>query len=167
MKYIITQIIGAIAYSLLAFSYFKKNKKQILFTQILALITFSIHYYLLDGMTGAICNILELLALIIIYLFEKYEWKNKKLLIGGMIPLIAVIAFITYKDIFSIFPIIAVSVTISAFLTSKERIIRGMGIVSSICWLTYAVALHSIVSVIFEVLTLIFVTSAFVRNEKK
>ena len=104
MNFIITQIIGGIGYSLLALSYFKKEKKQILFMQIVAYISFTIHYYMLSGMTGAICNLIGLVALIIIYLFDKYKVKNKKMLTLGMIPFVVIIALITFRDVFSLFP---------------------------------------------------------------
>ena len=70
---LIVQGIGAIGYTLLALSYFKKEKRQILFMQIIAYVMFTIHYYLLSGVTGALCNFLGLIALIIIYVFEKYS----------------------------------------------------------------------------------------------
>lgn len=163
MDYFLTQIIGAIAYVVLAISYFEKRKKGILIVHIIALTAFSIYYYLLDGLTGAICNVIELVALIAIYLFDKYELKNKKLLTIGMIPIIIIIASITFKDIFSIFPIVACSVTILSFLAKEEITIRGMGIVSTVCWLVYAVALKSLISMLFETVTLISVTVAFAR----
>lgn len=167
MKFIITEIIGAMAYIALALSYFKKQKKGILLVQIISYLLFVIHYFLLDGITGAICNMLGLVALVVIYFFDKYQLKNKKVLIVAMILVLVAISLITYQDIFSIFPIFASSFTISSFLTSKERIIRGIGIVSTACWLVYAVALHSPITFIFEVLTLLFVLGAFVKNEKK
>ena len=67
----IVQGIGAIGYTTLALSYFKKEKRQILFMQIFAYIFFIIHYYLLNGITGAICNLIALFALLTIYCFEK------------------------------------------------------------------------------------------------
>lgn len=81
MNNLITQLIGAIAYVILAFSYFKKNKKDILFIQIFSTIAFAIHYYLLGGITTIACNLISLLIIIIIYFFEKHNGKNKKVLI--------------------------------------------------------------------------------------
>ena len=167
MYYIITQIIGAMAYAALAFSYFKKQKKEILFMQIIAYLLFSIHYFMLDGLTGAICNVVGLVALIAIYLFDKYNLKNKKLLVMSIIPIFGVVLFFTYKDIFSIFPVIASSVTILSFITKSERTIRGIGIVSAECWLVYAIILRSPVTIILEVVILIFVVIAFVKFEKQ
>ena len=41
MNNLVIQLIGVIAYAILAFSYFKKNKKDILFIQIFSTIAFS------------------------------------------------------------------------------------------------------------------------------
>ena len=59
---LIVQAIGAIGYGTLAFSYFKKEKRQILFMQIVAYVFFTIHYYLLNGITGAICNLIRIIC---------------------------------------------------------------------------------------------------------
>ena len=74
---LITQFIGAIGYTSLALSYFKKKKKDILFIEIIAYIFFTLHYYLLNGITGTICNFIGLLALVTIYFFDKYKLSNK------------------------------------------------------------------------------------------
>ena len=71
---LLVQGVGAIGYTILALSYFKKEKRQILYMQIIAYIFFVIHYYLLNGITGAICNLIGLFALVTIYLFEKYQF---------------------------------------------------------------------------------------------
>ena len=95
MNYIISQILGAIGYSLLAYSYFKKDKKEILFIQIFAYIGFTTHYLLLGAKTGTMCNILGFVALILIYLFS----KKKKLLVMILIPILIAMAFLSYDNI--------------------------------------------------------------------
>ena len=165
MNPILVQVIGGIGYSILAFSYFRKEKKDILFMQIFSYLFFTTHYYLLNGITGAVCNILGLVAFIIIYLFDKYDVKNKNLLTICIIPFVVVIAFLTFDNVYSIFPIIASVVAILSFLTDSESIIRAIGIVAAICWLIYAVVYDSYVSIVFEVITLIFVAIAFIKNE--
>ena len=76
MNMFLIQFIGAIGYGLLGYSYFKKEKKQILYIQIISYIFFTIHYYLLNGITGAVCNFIGLFALLSIYLCDKYKYKN-------------------------------------------------------------------------------------------
>ena len=75
MDFLLIQFIGSIGYTTLAISYFKEEKNKILFMQIISYIMFTIHYYLLAGITGAICNFIGLISLVIIYIFEKYNLK--------------------------------------------------------------------------------------------
>ncbi len=161
--FLLTQGIGAIGYTLLSVSYYKKNKKEILFIQIFSYIFFTIHYYMLSGKTGALCNFLGLIAFIIIYLFDKFKVKNKTILTILLIPFLINISLITYENIFSIFPIIASCVVIISFLSNNENFIRGIGLIAAVCWLIYAVVYKSYVAIVFEVITLIATIVAFVK----
>lgn len=166
IKFIITQFIGLIGYSTLGFSYFKKNKKDILLIQIFAYIMFILHYQLLGAITGSVCNLLGLIAFVIIYLFDIFK-KNKKVLITILIPILIIISLITFENIYSIFPIIASVVVIISFLTDNEDFIRRIGIVAAICWLIYAIVYKSYVAIVFEIITLIVVIIAYIKRRKK
>ena len=164
---IITQFIGAIGYGTLALSYFKKNKKEILFMEIIAYIFFTIHYYLLNGITGAICNLIGLFALVSIYLFDKYKLKNKYLVSIFFVIILLIINIMNFQNIYSIFPMIASIIVIISFLSNDENKIRIVGVISAICWLIYAIVYKSYIAIIFEVITLINVFLALFKNIKK
>ena len=166
MNFILIQCIGAIGYSLLALSYFKKEKKEILFIQIISYVMFTIHYYLLSGITGAICNLIGLFALIAIYVFEKYNLKNKKAIAMLFIILLGVINIITFQNVYSIFPLIASIIVVISFLMNNEDAIRGIGVISAVCWLIYAIAYKSYIAIVFEIVTLVGVCIAFIKNMK-
>lgn len=161
---LLVQGIGAIGYSTLAFSYYKEKKEQILFMQIIAYVFFTIHYYLLNGITGAICNLIGLVALISIYIFEKYKLGNKLFISLACILAIFIINIITFQNFFSIFPIIASIIVIISFLDNNEKNIRIIGVMAAVCWLIYAIAYKSYVSIVFEVLTLVGVLIALLKN---
>lgn len=164
MNFILIQIIGGIGFILLTMSYYKEEKKNILFMQIMAYIMFTIHYYLLSGISGALCNLIGLFALIMIYIFEKYNWRNKHIIVFLFVLLLIVINIITFQNFFSIFPAIASTIVIVSFLMDNEDFIRCIGIVSAICWLIYAVAYHSYVSIIFQIFSLIGVFTASLKS---
>ena len=166
MKFIIAQILGAIGYSLLAFSFFKKNKKQILYIQILAYIGFTTHYILLHAITGSACNILSFIALILIY-FLSNDLKKKKILIFILIPILIIMSYLSYENIFSIFPVFACLITFYSFLKEDENKIRFIGIISASCWLVYAIIHVSYSAIIFEIITVISTTVAYIKNKKK
>ena len=164
MSFIIIQIIGAIAFATLAASYYKKEKKSILFMHIIAYIMFTIHYYLLSGVTGAICNVIGLFALLSIYISEKYKWKNKNIVACLFIAILFTVNIVTFQNIFSIFPMIASIIVILSFLMDNEDYIRGFGLISAICWLIYAIVYKSYISILFEIITLIGTLIAFEKN---
>ena len=166
MEFILIQFIGALGYITLALSYFKKEKKQILFIQIIAYIMFTLHYYLLSGITGAICNLIGLLAMTTIYIFEKYNLKYKNHISIVFILVLLIINIITFQNIFSIFPMIASIIAILSFLTNKEDVIRAIGVISAVCWLIYAIVYGSYIGIVFEVITLIGVFAAFIKNSR-
>ena len=163
---ILIQAIGGIGYAMLSFSYFKKNKISILLTQIIAYIMFTIHYYMLNGVTGVICNITGGAALIIIYLLEKYKVNKKNVLIVCLALIIGVISMLTYQNIYSVFPTVAAMSVILSFISNSENEIRAVGFISAVCWLVYAIIYKSYISIVFEAVTLVFVAVATIKNYK-
>ena len=164
---IFIQIIGAIGYGLLAYSYFEKKKKDILLIEIVSYMFFVTHYYLLDGITGAICNFIGMFALFVIYIFDKYELKHKSLISTLFILLLLIVNIMTFQNIYSIFPLIASIIVIISFMFDDENKIRLVGIISAVCWLIYAIVYKSYIAIIFEVLTLINVSIAYYKNSSK
>ena len=119
---------------------------------------------MLSGITGAICNAIGLIALVSIYLFEKYSWKNKNLVALGIVLLLLMINILEFQNIYSIFPMIASIIVILSFLMDSEDYIRGIGLIAAVCWLIYAIVYKSYISIVFEILTLIGTFIAFVKN---
>ena len=161
------QCIGAIGYGTLAFSYFKKEKRQILFMQIVAYIFFVIYYYLLSGITGAICNLIGLFALVTIYLFEKYKLKNKFGISMFFILLLFIVNIMTFQNWYSIFPMIASTIVIISFLENNENDIRWIGVLAALCWLLYAIVYKAYIAILFEVVTFVNVYMALIKNMPK
>ena len=166
MKFIIAQILGGIGYSLLAYSYFKKDKKEILFIQILAYIGFTTHYLLLNAITGTICNILGFIALIAIYFLSNNE-KRKRILVLILIPLLILMSYLSYENIFSIFPVFGCFVTFISFLSKDENKIRLVGMIAAFCWLIYAFIYKSYSAIIFEIIIIVSTFIAYIKNKNK
>ncbi len=158
------QLIGFIGYSILAISYYRKKEKEILFLQIIAYIMFTIHYYLLNGITGAICNLIGLFALVSLYTFKDKDIK--KIIAALFIGLLIAINIVTFQNIYSLFPMVASTIVIASFL-GKSNTIRGIGVIAAICWLIYAIVYKSYIAIVFEVVTLIGVVIAYIKNRKR
>ena len=166
MKFILSQIIGAVAFSLFSYSFFKKSKKEILYIQILAYIGFIVHFYLMDAPTGTMCNIIGLISVILLYFFADNKEK-KRFLIFTLIALLILLSFITYENIFSIFPITASVITFLSFLSKNKNLIRLIGVISASLWLIYAIIIVSYSAIVFETITVIATIVAYLKNIKK
>ena len=129
MEMFLIQLVGAIGYTLISCSFYRKKKIDILFLQIFSYVFFSIHYFLLKAYTGTICNVLGLFALVMIYIVEKKkDNKRRNNIILGIIPILVLISMLTYENFFSILPIVASVLSLISFLTDSEDTIRAIGI---------------------------------------
>lgn len=75
-----------------------------------------------------------------------------------------IINILSFQNIFSIFPLIASIIVIISFMMNNENYIRGIGVISALCWLVYAIVYKSYVSIVFEGFTLLGTFIAFVKN---
>ena len=166
-NFIIVQLIGAIGYTLLSISFYKKEKKQILYMQIIANIFFTIHYFLLDGITGAISNIVGLISYTAIYIFDSLKFgKAKNILSLIMMCFLFTMTIFAYENIYSILPFVAFLFTMISFLKGNEKIIRICGIIAAVCWLVYAIVYVSYAAIVFEVITLIATIVSLIKNKE-
>lgn len=166
MSNVVAQIVGIIAYILLVASYYRKNKAQILFIQIFASLAFGIHYFMLSGLTGAICNIISLIMMIIIYFYDKSKRKNKKLLIAILIPVLIAISLLSWENIYSVFPIFSSTIMLVAFLLKNEKTIRIFGVISNLSWTVYGIIHMSYSSIIFEIFAVAGTAISLIKEKK-
>lgn len=159
------QLIGAIGFITLAYSYSKKEKKGILFMQIVSHVFLVLHYILLKGKSGAISNFIGMLAMITIYSYEKNRYKNYVVVFFMFLLLVVNIVF--YQNIFSIFPMIASIIILISFLTSNENTIRLTGAIAALAWLIYAISVKSPIAIFYESLILFNAIRTFLLNKKQ
>ena len=167
MNQYIIQGIGAIAYILLGISYYRKEKRQMLLTQIFSLLAFSIHYYLLNGITGAVCNIISMVMMTIIYFYDKNEKNNKKILVMIMIPVLIIIALLSWENASSFLPILSSTIMLIAFLLENPNDIRIISVVSNLSWAIYGFIHKSYIAMLFETIILGVSIGAVFKNDKK
>ena len=51
-------------------------------------------------------------------------------------------------------------------MLDNEDFIRGICVISAVCWLIYAIAYKSYISIVFEIITLVGTVIAFAKNTK-
>lgn len=125
------QLIGFIAWLLLAFSYYRKDTNHILVFQIISTILFCLHYLLLGAYSGLLICVYEVIR---DYAYYKTDQDNYIFL--GSVVVYIISAIITFTSILDLFPYIASM--IDGFFLTKKRVIVVLGaIVTYTLWLIY------------------------------
>ena len=75
-------------------------------------------------------------------------------------------SFLSYENLFSLFPVFACLLTFNSFLSKDENKIRFIGIISAACWLIYAIIHVSYSAIVFEVITVIATIVAYLKNKR-
>ena len=157
------QLIGFIAWLLLAFSYYRKDTNHILVFQIISTILFCLHYYLLGAYSGLLICIYEVIR---DYSYYKTD-KDNYIFIGSVIVYV-ISAILTYTTLLDIFPYLA-SMIDGFFLTKKRVIVVFGAIVTYTLWLIYDLYAKSYSGAITDAIIIIsnIYILIFRKDEKK
>ncbi len=168
---IIATVIGGIAAAVYVASYQCKKRKWILFLGALSRVLFILQYILLGAFSGAVLDLIAILAALIAG--KKDHPTVKKLLV----PIIAVIhaailvaSILLYQSWYDIFVLLAATFCVAALWFSRERLIRAVSLCSSPCWLVYNLsskAYFSAVSDTFAILSLLVAIWRYDIRKKK
>ncbi len=153
------QLIGLIGFTFLLVSFWFKQKKQIIFVQIIANGFLAIHYYMLNAMSGGIICLITVIRNIFLY-----DKKDKKTVVfyGIIFSMIYVlIGMIMYDGIVSLIPTIATIFFTYLLLKEDPNDIRLGTILVSIMWVVYNVFVDSYVGVINEVILIVSTFAAY------
>lgn len=146
------QLIGLLGFCILVLSFYKKEKAIILTYQITSNFAYTVHYFLLGGLSGAFCSLIGIIRNIALI-------KSKKNIV--IVPLIIflylLVTIIFYEDIYSIFPMIANSIYLIMLTSDKKQNLLIGALLSSLMWILYSIFVGSYVSIVTE--TILFISN--------
>ncbi len=166
--FIIAQLIGLVALFFSLKSFLQKSKEKYIIDSIITAIFNGIHYFLLNAYSGFIIKIIALLREIILYKREKNK-KYDKIILFILIMLVYIITGIfTYNNsIINLLPIICATTYFVAEWFGSIVTIKILALITTILWLIYNIAFLSITGAIYNVITIIVVTYALIKTNKK
>jgi len=137
-NFIIIQIIGFIAWLMLAVSYYRKNTNKILVFQIIGTLLFCLHYFLLGAYSGLFICAFETL-----FDFGYYKTDKDKYIYLISIPVRIIGGLLTFKTLYDILPIFA-SLIDGYSLTKKKKLVVVGAVISYTLWVIYDICVMSI-----------------------
>jgi hypothetical protein len=149
----IAQGVGLLAMTFAIISFQKNSNKGILRFQLIAAITFSIHFFLLGAYTGSIMNILGSTRNIIFFNRDK-SWARKSFWPYLFICLYILCGIITWSYWYSILPIAGMILNTLGLWNTNPKITRRIVLPSSPLWLLYNIFTMSIAGILTEIFVL-------------
>lgn len=143
-EFIMAQILGLFALIVLLISFSKKDKDELLKYQIMSSLLFGLQYLLLNAITGFLMNIV---CMIRNYIFSRYK-KIPIYYLIIVIILMVTLGLISYRDYYSLLPIIAVILYSIALYKGNTRIIRIIELISCSLFIIYNIHVDAYVGLI-------------------
>lgn len=156
------QLIGILAFCILVLSFYKKDTTTILTYQITSNFAYTVHYFLLGGLSGAFCSLIGIFRNIALI-----KSNNNKIIVPIFIFLYLIVTIIFYEDVYSVFPMIANSLYLISMIYKKKKPLLIGALISSSLWVLYAVFVSSYVSIITESLLIISNAIQLVKLKSK
>lgn len=162
-QFIVSQIVSAAATLLLLLSFQQKTHKKIVLMQAFSGLLFGIQYMMLGAYEGMICNYIGAVRSVV------YSFRGKSKFVDSIFcPIVFAIIFVisgivTYKNIFSLLPIVAMFIASFVLWSPKTQQLRALTMPTSAMWLVYNAVSHSYVAVLTEVLNEISIIIALIR----
>lgn len=161
MQFYIAQGIGFVG-MVLGFLTFQQNeKRKILLIQACACVMFSLHFFMLGAFTGMAMNLLEILRN---FVFAQKHGKRRQLFLTiCFVSAFIILGIIIWESQISLFPIVAMSLSTTAFSLQNPRNIRFCTLPASALWMTYNIFAFSLAGVLTETFCLLSVFIAMLR----
>lgn len=173
---LIAQSIGILAMAFNILSYQQKQQKRVIAFQLVGGLLFSVNFFLLGAMVGAILNVVAAVRAVVFLQKEKLHSNHPAWLAG-----FTAVYFASYILTFTVFgkpattgnliiellPVIGMIATTISFRFTDAKTIRKYGLISSPCWLVYNIANFSLGAICCEVLSLGSILIGIARLDRK
>ena len=163
--YILSQFFGFLAFVISLMAYHKEKKEKIFQTMMIANILDILHYLILGAYSGCITKIIALVRNKIIIVKE----KNKRINNNGILTIIFIVylisGIITYKNIYSILPILAATIYLYFVWNGNELKVKKVAFYCYFLWLAYNICVFSIAGIVSNIVSIIS-TFIAIYNQK-
>lgn len=163
--YAFSQVFTILGILTLGASYLYKSKRKILVLTLLATFFYGMHNLLLGAITGAVMNIINLVANTWFYINEKKQKRNGITVLIALLSLVIILGIISFQNAFSLIPIIATMLFIYAIWQDNTKVYKLIALPQSALWISYNIYLKSIFGIITEVILCVFKIEGIARHK--
>ena len=160
--------VGITAVVIYLLGYQQKTRKKIIIFNASSRALYILQYLLLSAFEGAVLDIAGIISSVIAQKKDKpIIKKHLKAVIIGVNLLIVLLGLTSYKNIYSLLPIVGVLLHTSAFWITDEKRIRQVSLLGCPFWLVYNLISGAYGSVIGDALSICSLLIAMIRYDTK
>lgn len=172
LEYTISQVLIVFVYILICTTYFLRNRRKILITNIIAHIFQAGSFLLLNGLTGVAMNIVYIIRDSFFAIDDKNRKNNNLnkrdyIILSIFISIIIILAIFTYSDWSSLLSAVATIISTIAIWQKNTKYYKLLGIPVSMAWLGYYIFLQSIFAIVLESILLVSTITGYIFENKK
>lgn len=168
--YIISQIFFIIGALVILSTYYLKNRRLILGLSIGACIAYFVAYILLGAYTGAVLNLVSILASV--WFFIELEKKGKRStisltsVVAITIVLTLLLILLGYESLISLLATVALLGFMVSIWQDNLLVHKWLGILTAVCWIVYNIYYNSIMAIVMNSIFIIIDMIAILRYYK-
>jgi cell shape-determining protein MreD len=166
LSFIMAQIIGIISFVISLIAYHRKKKQKIFQTMMIANVLDILHYLFLGAYSGCVTKAIALVRNEIIIAKEKNKKIDNNIVLAILFIIYLLAGIITYKNIYSILPILAAMIYLYFVWNGNELKVKKVAFYCYFLWLTYNIFVFSIAGIVSNVVSIIS-TFIAMKNQKK
>ena len=167
LVFILAQLIGLFAVFFSLKSFVQYSKKKYIVDSIIAAIFNSVHYLLLGAYTGVLIKIMAFIREIFLYKKETNKKYNKLIIFIILVTCYLFAGIFTFNNnIINLLPVISAVTYFFAEWFGNLKAIKILGIITTVLWLIYNIAVLSITGIIYNLITIITLIYSLTKMKK-
>lgn len=167
MIYLLSQLLGLIAFIFSVSAYHRNTKEKILNNMICSNILNLFQYFLLNAYTGCVTKIIAIVRDTFIVLKRKNDKLNRMVFLYIFIFLYVIVGYITYTNVISLFPLLAAVLYLIPIWNGNKKTVKITAFTTYFLWLFYNIYVLSIVGVISNSISIVSTGFAIYNDKKK
>ena len=170
--YILSQVLAVIADLIFIIAVLSKRKSKLVFILFISDVLFSIHYFILHALTGAVAILIDALFMSSAYILERCKKGRYKFVIAILaFAGLVVTGIFAYNGIVSLLPVVYMSICILGVMLNNIIFAKVGALIRNILCATYLLLINSYAGAIIEtvlmVATLAGIIMWFIEKRRK
>jgi len=163
---IAAQIVGIVGMVLSLLSFQLKKRKHIMLFQMTASLMFSAQLFMVGAITGGCLDMISFIRTLI-FANNNKKWASSKWWLFGFIAVMIATGLLTWKDGWSVLPIIGSILSTVALWMKQEKHIRLISLTVGPCWMVYNGVTGAYTGALNELLAMTSIVIGLIRHDRK